>query len=99
MKNELNALFPDFKVARMDLDTTRGKYGHQRLLRAFQTHEIDILVGTQMLTKGLDFKDVGLVGVLNADNLLNFPDFRAQERTFQLMVQVFRSFRKVRRAR
>ena len=88
IENELNALFSDFKVARMDLDTTRGKYGHQRLLRAFQTHEIDILVGTQMLTKGLDFKDVGLVGVLNADNLLNFPDFRAQERTFQLMVQV-----------
>jgi len=72
----------------MDLDTTRGKYGYQNLLRSFHDHEIDILVGTQMLTKGLDFKNVTLVGVLNADNLLNFPDFRAHERTYQLMVQV-----------
>jgi len=85
---ELNELFPDTKVARMDLDTTRGKYGYQKLLRSFHDHEIDILVGTQMLTKGLDFKNVSLVGVLNADNLLNFPDFRAHERTYQLMVQV-----------
>ncbi len=85
---ELKELFPDAKVARMDLDTTRGKYGYQKLLRSFHDHEIDILVGTQMLTKGLDFKNVTLVGVLNADNLLNFPDFRAHERTYQLMVQV-----------
>ncbi len=85
---ELKELFPAAKVARMDLDTTRGKYGYQKLLRSFHDHEIDILVGTQMLTKGLDFKNVSLVGVLNADNLLNFPDFRAHERTYQLMVQV-----------
>ncbi len=85
---ELTELFPEVKVARMDLDTTRGKYGYQKLLRSFHDHEIDILVGTQMLTKGLDFKNVSLVGVLNADNLLNFPDFRAHERTYQLMVQV-----------
>lgn len=85
---ELRELFPDSKVARMDLDTTRGKYGYQKLLRSFHDQEIDILVGTQMLTKGLDFKNVTLVGVLNADNLLNFPDFRAHERTYQLMVQV-----------
>ena len=85
---ELTELFPDAKVARMDLDTTRGKYGYQKLLQSFHEHEIDILVGTQMLTKGLDFQNVSLVGVLNADNLLNFPDFRAHERTYQLMVQV-----------
>lgn len=85
---ELQELFSEAKVARMDLDTTRGKYGYQKLLKSFQDHEIDILVGTQMLTKGLDFKNVSLVGVLNADNLLNFPDFRAHERTYQLMVQV-----------
>jgi primosomal protein N' (replication factor Y) len=85
---ELKELFPETKVGRMDLDTTRGKYGYQKLLRSFHDHEIDILVGTQMLTKGLDFKNVSLVGVLNADNLLNFPDFRAHERTYQLMVQV-----------
>ena len=85
---ELKELFPETKVARMDLDTTKGKYGYQKLLHSFQHHEIDILVGTQMLTKGLDFKNVTLVGVLNADNLLNFPDFRAHERTYQLMVQV-----------
>lgn len=85
---ELTELFPEAKVARMDLDTTRGKYGYQKLLRSFHDQEIDILVGTQMLTKGLDFKNVSLVGVLNADNLLNFPDFRAHERTYQLMVQV-----------
>lgn len=85
---ELKDLYPQAKVGRMDLDTTRGKYGYQKIISAFQEHEIDILVGTQMLTKGLDFKNVTLVGVLNADNMLNFPDFRAHERSFQLMVQV-----------
>ena len=88
IEKELQSLFPEARSARMDLDTTRGKYGYQKLLRDFQSGQIDILVGTQMLTKGLDFANVGLVGVLNADNLLNFPDFRAHERTFQLMVQV-----------
>ncbi len=85
---ELNNLFPEIKVGRMDLDTTRGKYGYQKIITAFQEQEIDILVGTQMLTKGLDFKNVTLVGVLNADHMLNFPDFRAHERTYQLLVQV-----------
>jgi primosomal protein N' (replication factor Y) len=85
---ELQNLFPDAKVGRMDLDTTRGKYGYQKIITSFQEREIDILVGTQMLTKGLDFNNVTLVGVLNADSLLNFPDFRAHERSYQLMVQV-----------
>jgi primosomal protein N' (replication factor Y) len=72
----------------MDLDTTRGKYGYQKIIGAFEAKEIDILVGTQMLSKGLDFENVSLVGILNADMMLNFPDFRAHERAFQLMVQV-----------
>ncbi len=85
---ELRDLFPDHKIGRMDLDTTRGKYGYQKLIGAFEAKEIDILVGTQMLSKGLDFENVSLVGILNADAMLNFPDFRAHERSFQLMVQV-----------
>ena len=85
---ELQEFFPDAKVARMDLDTTRRKYGYQKILDAFKAHEIDILVGTQMLSKGLDFANVSLVGVLNADNMLNFPDFRAHEKSFQLLTQV-----------
>lgn len=85
---EVQELFKDAKVARMDLDTTRGKYGYHKIIAAFQSQEVDILVGTQMLSKGLDFANVSLVGVLNADNMLNFPDFRAHERSFQLMVQV-----------
>ena len=85
---ELRELFPNHKVGRMDLDTTRGKYGYQKIINAFEEREIDILVGTQMLSKGLDFDNVSLVGVLNADTLLNFPDFRAYEKAFQLMVQV-----------
>lgn len=85
---ELGSLFPDASIGRMDLDTTRGKYGYQKILGRFQSHEIDILVGTQMLSKGLDFSNVSLVGIMNADNLLNFPDFRAHERSYQLMVQV-----------
>jgi len=85
---ELRELFPEAKVGRMDFDTTRGKYGYQKILNAFQEHEIDILVGTQMLSKGLDFANVSLVGVLNADNMLNFPDFRAHEKSFQMLTQV-----------
>lgn len=88
VQEELEKLFPDIKVARMDLDTTRGKYAYQKLISAFENKEIDILVGTQMVTKGLDFRNVGLVGILNADTLLNFPDYRAHERTFQLLTQV-----------
>ena len=85
---ELHELFPNHKVGRMDLDTTRGKYGYHKIIDAFQSREIDILVGTQMLSKGLDFDNVSLVGVMNADNMLNFPDFRAHEKSFQLLVQV-----------
>ena len=88
IQEETIALFPDAKVARMDLDTTRGKYSYEQIIQKFEQKEIDILVGTQMLTKGLDFRDIKLVGVLNADQLINFPDFRAHERCFQLLQQV-----------
>ncbi|WP_452223444.1 replication restart helicase PriA [Lacinutrix chionoecetis] len=88
IETEVKTLFPEHKVARMDLDTTRGKYGYEKIITALEQQEIDILVGTQMLTKGLDFRNVKLVGIMNADNLLNFPDFRAHERSFQLMLQV-----------
>mgnify|MGYP001815632996 CR=1 FL=1 len=88
IEEEVKVLFPGYKVARMDLDTTRGKYGYEKIITALEQREIDVLVGTQMLTKGLDFRNVKLVGVMNADNMLNFPDFRAHERSFQLMLQV-----------
>lgn len=88
IQEEVVNLFPKIKVARMDLDTTRGKYSYEKLIATFENQEIDVLVGTQMLTKGLDFRNVKLVGVMNADNLLNFPDFRAHERSYQLMQQV-----------
>ncbi|NJX15717.1 replication restart helicase PriA [Tamlana crocina] len=88
IEEEVKVLFPNHKVARMDLDTTRGKYGYEKIITALEQQEIDILVGTQMLTKGLDFRNVRLVGIMNADNMLNFPDFRAHERSFQLMLQV-----------
>ncbi|GAB1309252.1 primosomal protein N' [Urechidicola sp. KH5] len=88
IENELKDLFPESNVGRMDLDTTRGKFGYQKIIGQFEAQEIEILVGTQMLSKGLDFSNVSLVGVLNADNMLNFPDFRAHERSFQMLVQV-----------
>ena len=88
VEEELRKLFPDITVGRMDLDTTRGKYSHAKIITAFEQGEIDILVGTQMLTKGLDFRNVSLVGIMNADTLLNFPDFKAHERCFQLLTQV-----------
>ncbi|WZL88237.1 primosomal protein N' [Salinimicrobium sp. 3283s] len=88
VETELKALFPDHKIGRMDLDTTRGKQGYEKIISAFEEEKIDILVGTQMVTKGLDFRNVRLVGIMNADTLLNFPDFRAHERSFQLMLQV-----------
>ena len=88
IEEEVKLLFPYYNVARMDLDTTRGKYGYEKIITALEQQEIDILVGTQMLTKGLDFRNVKLVGIMNADNMLNFPDFRAHERSFQLMLQV-----------
>jgi len=85
---ELKKLYPAFAIARMDQDTTKRKHGHAKIIEALENNEIDILVGTQMLAKGLDFRNVSLVGVMNADNLLNFPDFRAHERSFQLLLQV-----------
>jgi primosomal protein N' (replication factor Y) len=88
IQQEVELLFPEAKVARMDLDTTRGKYSYDRIISSFENKEVNILVGTQMVTKGLDFRHVKLVGVLNADQLINFPDFRAHERSFQLLQQV-----------
>lgn len=88
IEEEVKVLFPEKKVTRMDLDTTRGKYGFEKIINSFEQRDVDILVGTQMLTKGLDFRYVKLVGIMNADNLLNFPDFRAHERSYQLMAQV-----------
>ncbi|WP_438711674.1 replication restart helicase PriA [Aquimarina muelleri] len=88
IEKELETLFPDYRIGRMDQDTTKGKHGYEKIINRFEEGEIDILVGTQMLSKGLDFRNVSLVGVMNADNLLNFPDFRAHERSYQLMQQV-----------
>lgn len=85
---ELNTLFPDKKSWRMDQDTTRGKHGYEKIIDSFKNREIDILVGTQMLAKGLHFDNVALVGIMNADNMLYQPDFRAFERAYQMMVQV-----------
>ncbi len=85
---ELKTLFPEKNIGRMDQDTTRGKFGFEKIIDAFKNREVDILVGTQMLAKGLDFDNVTLVGILNADNLLNQPNFRAYERAFQMMTQV-----------
>jgi primosomal protein N' (replication factor Y) len=88
IEDEINALFPTARVARMDLDTTRNKKSYERIISDFENMRTDILVGTQMITKGLDFANVALVGILNADNLFCTPDFRAHERAFQLMAQV-----------
>lgn len=86
--DELHERFEGYRVARMDLDTTRNKDAYQEIIDEFARHETDILVGTQMVTKGLDFANVNLVGVLNADTLLNFPDFRSNERAFNMLEQV-----------
>ena len=88
IETEIQQLFPDARVGRMDSDTTKGKHGHRDLINRFAQHDFDILVGTQMLTKGLDFGRVTLVGVVLADGLLNFQDFRAHERAFQMLLQV-----------
>ena len=81
-------LFPDARVARMDLDTTRTRNAYERLISDFSAHKTDILIGTQMVSKGLDFDKVSVVGILNADSMLNYPDFRAYEHAFMMMVQV-----------
>lgn len=88
IEDDLQIYFPENPIARMDLDTVRGKNAFAKLLNDFEENRIEILVGTQMVTKGLDFENVGLVGVLSADQLLQFPDFRSNERAFQLMTQV-----------
>ena len=88
IEEELGELFPTARVARMDLDTTRRKRAHAQLLESFANLEYDILVGTQMVTKGLDFAHVGLVGVMSADRMLTFPDFRSFERAYQMLTQV-----------
>ena len=88
IEKELKALLPDYSIGRMDQDTTRGKHGYEKIIESFEQHKLDILIGTQMLAKGLDFRNVSLVGIMNADSLLNFPDFRAHERSFQLLQQV-----------
>ncbi|MCB9301455.1 MAG: primosomal protein N' [Lewinellaceae bacterium] len=88
IEDELKIYLPNAKIGRMDLDTVRGKNAHAKIINDFEEGRIDILVGTQMVTKGLDFERVGVVGVLSADQLLQFPDFRAGERAFQLMLQV-----------
>lgn len=88
VQEELQALVPESRILRMDVDTTRKKGSHEKILSAFGAGEADILLGTQMIAKGLDFPNVTLVGVLNADTSLNLPDFRSSERTFQLLTQV-----------
>jgi primosomal protein N' (replication factor Y) len=80
--------YPDARIARMDLDTTSTKWSHQRILATVESGEIDLLIGTQMIAKGLDFPNVTLVGVVDADTGLYLPDFRSAERTFQLLAQV-----------
>jgi primosomal protein N' (replication factor Y) len=85
---ELAELFPNKNIKRMDQDTTRGKYSFEKIIDGFKNREIDVLVGTQMLAKGLDFDNVSLVGIMNADNMLYHPDFRAFERSYQMMTQV-----------
>lgn len=100
IEDELKIYLPDAKIGRMDLDTVRGKTGLARIINEFEMGDLDILVGTQMVTKGLDFERVGVVGVINADQLLQFPDFRAGERGFHLITQVSgRAGRKHRRGR
>ena len=88
IEEEVQQFFPDARVQRLDLETTRSKNAYQRIIQSFADREVDVLVGTQMVTKGLDFDNVALVGVLNADQMLKFPDFRSFERSYQLMTQV-----------
>jgi primosomal protein N' (replication factor Y) len=88
IEEEIAIFFPEARVARMDLDSTRKRQSFEKLIASFELQESDILVGTQMVSKGLDFDHVKLVGIVNADTMLNYPDFRAHERSFQLMAQV-----------
>ncbi|MGD0581982.1 MAG: primosomal protein N' [Bacteroidales bacterium] len=88
IEDEIKIVFPEAKVARMDQDTTRNKNSVEKIISAFENGQTDILIGTQMISKGLDFENLTVVGVLNADGMLNYPDFRAHERAFQMMSQV-----------
>lgn len=100
IEEDLQVHFPDVRVQRMDLDTTRSKTGYQKIISDFESGHTRILVGTQMVTKGLDFDNVSLVGILSADKMMNYPDFRAMERSFQIMMQVAgRAGRKNKRGR
>ncbi len=100
IEDEISIFFPGARIGRLDLDSVRKKRSHEKIIGSFEAGKLDILAGTQMIAKGLDFGRVSLVGILNADNLLLFPDFRAHERSFQLMSQVSgRAGRKVKRGR
>jgi primosomal protein N' (replication factor Y) len=88
IQDDLELIFPEAKMARLDLDSAKTRKAYESIIDNFENRQIDILIGTQMISKGLDFDHVSLVGILNADNMLNFPDFRAFERSFQLMAQV-----------
>ncbi|WP_315082542.1 primosomal protein N' [Bacteroides heparinolyticus] len=88
IEDDIKELFPEARIARMDLDTTRTRTAYERIISDFEQGKTDILIGTQMVSKGLDFDRVSVVGILNADTMLNYPDFRAYERAFQLMAQV-----------
>ncbi len=88
IEEELAILLPEAKLGRLDLDSTRSKYSFERILSDFEEHRFDILIGTQMVAKGLDFGKVSLIGIINADSLLNYPDFRAFERSFSMLSQV-----------
>jgi len=100
VEEELALILPSARIARMDLDTTRSKHAYQNIISGFEEQKIDVLVGTQMVTKGLDFDHVSTVCILNADNMLSYPDFRSEERSFQLMAQVSgRSGRKKKRGK
>ena len=88
IEDDIDAVFPGEKISRMDLDTTRSKNSYDRIIDEFSQHRTNILVGTQMVTKGLDFDAVSVVGILNADTMINFPDFRSHERAFDMLEQV-----------
>jgi len=88
IEEELEIIMPDLRIGRLDLDSTKGKHGFDKVINAFENHEYDVLIGTQMVAKGLDFARVTLIGIINADTIINFPDFRAYERSYSLFSQV-----------
>ena len=88
IEDDIKQIFPEAKVARMDLDTTRTRTAYERIINDFEEGKTNILIGTQMISKGLDFDRISMVGILNADSMMNYPDFRSYERAFQLMAQV-----------